>query len=125
MKKLVLVASAAFSLSIATSCKHSADWCESKVISIDTTLSGIAYTQQVDTINHILGEIIIDTSRATGNAFVTSNIIRRPYYASIDGGRNWQKLPIDDSLLKVGTYKVIIKDGDGCESQTFTQEITY
>lgn len=125
-KGIILAISVAIVLVIMnTSCKHDAEWCNDKVITIDTSLNFIAATPQVDTVNHILGAIIIDTSNSGGNAFVKANIVSRPYYGSIDGGKTWSKLPINDTTLKVGTYKVIVKDGHGCESQVYTQVITY
>lgn len=125
-KGIILAVSVAIVLVIMnTSCKHDAEWCNDKVITIDTSLNFIAATPQVDTINHILGAIVIDTSSAGGNAYVKANIVSRPYFGSIDGGKTWAKLPINDTTLGVGTYKVIIKDGHGCESQVYTQKITY
>ena len=120
----------AFSLLIVLticSCKHEAQWCNGKIITVDTTQSNIVTQPTVDTTTtpKTYGAIFIDSAVSGSNAFVKSNITRRPYSASIDGGKTWSPLPINDTTLSVGTYKVIIKDGDGCESEVYTQKITY
>jgi len=120
MKKIVLVASLAFMLGMTISCKHSADWCAGKVITIDTTTSIVSPADPITK----KGSIDIDTTAANILSYVKSNIKRRPYYGSVDGGKTWTKLPLNDTL-PVGTYQVVVKDGDGCESQVYSQTITY
>ena len=126
MKRLIIAAAVVLIITITTSsCTHNTEWCNGKVITIDTSLSTIVTQATVDTVNHILGSIYIDTTKDNANAYIKANIIRRPYSGSIDNGKTWSKLPINDTTLSVGTYKIIIKDGDGCESQVYTQKITY
>ena len=126
MKRLIFAATVVIFLGITnSSCTHNAEWCNGKVITIDTSISTIVTQGTVDTVNHILGAIYIDTTTVNANEYVKANIVRRPYYGSIDNGKTWSKLPINDTALLVGTYKIIIKDGDGCESQVYTQQITY
>ena len=104
------------------SCKHEAgvlDKCLGKNIVLDT--SQTILTPAVDTTVKpaALGEILIDTT------LVKADIKKRPYYGSIDGGvSGWHLLPLD-TLLPVGTYHLVIKDGDGCLSNVYSQQITY
>ena len=129
MKKgIFLCAALLLTIGLMPSCKHDTQWCNGKEITIDTVInSSIVYNSTVDTTTRPItyGSIFIDTINDHNYAFVKANIISKPYYGSIDGGKTWAKLPITDTTLSVGVYKVIIKDGNGCESQVYTQKITY
>lgn len=119
---------ASFSLVAATigiisqSCKHEAgtlDKCLGKNIVLDTTNTLVSNIEDTTTNPVTLGEILIDTP------FVKADIVKKPYYGSIDGGKSgWHLLPLD-TMLPVGTYHLVVKDGDGCLSPIYTQYITY
>lgn len=104
------------------SCKHEAgvlDKCLGKNIVLDTSQTILAPAVDSSKKPAVLGEILIDTS------LIKADIKKRPFYGSIDGGvSGWHLLPLD-TLLPVGTYYLVIKDGDGCLSEVYSQQITY
>ncbi len=117
-----IVLGAAFLLTVGsiTSCKHDAgvlDKCLGKNITLDTT-----YVQNNMTIIDntttppTAGELILDTT----NVYVKSDKRTPPYSISLNGGQTWiKKYPID-SIGLTKSYKVVIKDGDGCLSPVYT-----
>ncbi len=121
-KKIVLSAIIAALSTTVWSCKHEAgvlDKCLGKNIVIDTSQTILVPTVDSSKKPAVLGEILIDTT------LISADIKKRPYYGSIDGGiSGWHLLPLD-TLLPVGTYHLVIKDGDGCLSGVYTQQITY
>lgn len=121
-KKVVFIALIAAALSTTIwSCKHEAgvlDKCLGKNIVIDTSQTLAIPNVDSSKTPVSLGEILIDTS------YVKADIIKRPYYGSIDGGiSGWHLLPLD-TMLPIGTYHLVVKDGDGCLSEVYTQKIT-
>ncbi len=122
-KKIAAFTIVALAIGLAVeSCKHEAgtlDKCLGKNIVLDTTNTLVNNVEDTTTTPPTLGEILIDTP------FVKADIVKRPYYGSIDGGKSgWHLLPLD-TMLPAGTYHLIVKDGDGCLSSTYTQYITY
>lgn len=122
-KQVIIYTSVVLTVGLTTwSCKHEAgvlDKCLGKNITLDTTQTILVPNVDTTVKPAVLGEILIDTT------FVKADIKKRPYYGSIDGGiSGWHLLPLD-TLLPKGTYHLVIKDGDGCLSEVYSQNITY
>ena len=102
------------------SCKHDAgvlDKCLGKNITLDTNYVQNDYTK-IDTTTSPMtpGELIIDTT----GYFIKADKLSPPYSISIDAGKTWiNKFPID-TIGFTTSYKVIIKDADGCLSPSYT-----
>jgi len=119
-KRIVTGAAFLLTIGLMPSCKHDAgvlDKCLGKNISLDTTYVQNNFTSIDTTTNpKTPGELILDTN----GYYIKADKRKTPYTISIDGGKTWKsKFPID-TVGFTASYKVIIKDADGCLSPTYT-----
>ncbi len=115
----VLSALLLLAIGLMPSCKHDAgvlDKCLGKNITIDTTADQLVL-MPLDTTTKPWtgGEIYIDSSKS----YIKADNRKPPYTVSFDGGKSWQKLPIDSSNCLLKSYQIVVKDADGCVSPTY------
>jgi len=121
MKKgIVIGAAVLLTVGAITSCKHDAgvlDKCLGKNITIDTTADQLVLTPlDTTTTPWTAGEIMIDSSKT----YIKADNRKPPFSVSFDGGKTWQKLPIDSAKCMLKSYKIVVKDADGCLSPVYT-----
>ena len=118
-KRIVIGTAFLITIGLMPSCKHDAgvlDKCLGKNITIDTTGDQLVLIPLDTTTKPWTGgEIMVDSSKS----YIKADNRKPPFTVSFDGGKTWQKLPLDSSNCILKSYKIVVKDADGCISPTY------